>query len=142
MCMCIMNNSKSVLLYISLYYLINYLFISPMPPLQNHFIFHYRMKVVTHRISLIFSSNDFRVVCRVGAGDGYSVFVSDSGMMMSCGDGTFGCLGHCDWNNSIRPRLIGECTHLECGVYLTDNDAVQGRVGRFSNSLLHTVFVI
>jgi hypothetical protein len=65
-------------------------------------------------LTLIFSSGG-----RVGAGDGYSVFVSDSGMMMSCGDGTFGCLGHCDWNNSIRPRLIGECTTLECGVYLT-----------------------
>lgn len=45
---------------------------------------------------------------RIGAGDGYSVFVSESGMMMTCGDGTFGCLGHGDWNNSIRPRLIGE----------------------------------
>lgn len=43
---------------------------------------------------------------RVGAGDAYSVFVSDSGMMMTCGDGTFGCLGHGDWNNSIRPHLI------------------------------------
>ncbi|XP_069689683.1 serine/threonine-protein kinase Nek8-like isoform X2 [Periplaneta americana] len=43
---------------------------------------------------------------RIGAGDGYSVFVSDSGMMMTCGDGTFGCLGHGDWNNSVRPRLV------------------------------------
>ncbi|XP_021939343.1 serine/threonine-protein kinase Nek8-like isoform X2 [Zootermopsis nevadensis] len=43
---------------------------------------------------------------RIGAGDGYSVFVSDSGMVMTCGDGTFGCLGHGDWNNSTRPRLI------------------------------------
>jgi len=67
----------------------------------------------------------------VGAGDGYSVFVSDSGMMMSCGDGTFGCLGHCDWNNFIRPRLIGECTLLECGVYLTVNDIVEGKEGIF-----------
>lgn len=47
-------------------------------------------------------------VGRIGAGDGYSVFVSDSGMVMTCGDGTFGCLGHGDWNNSTRPRLIGE----------------------------------
>lgn len=43
----------------------------------------------------------------VGAGDGYSVFVSDSGMLMTCGDGTFGCLGHGDWNNVSRPKLIG-----------------------------------
>lgn len=67
----------------------------------------------------------------MGAGDGYSVFVSDSGMMMSCGDGTFGCLGHCDWNNCIRPRLIGECTILKCGVYLTVNDIMEGKEGIF-----------
>ncbi|XP_049779795.1 serine/threonine-protein kinase Nek8 [Schistocerca cancellata] len=45
-------------------------------------------------------------VHRVGAGDGYSVFVSDSGMLMTCGDGTFGCLGHGDWNNCLRPKLV------------------------------------
>lgn len=44
----------------------------------------------------------------IAAGDGYSVFVSDSGMLMTCGDGTFGCLGHGDWNNFARPRLIGK----------------------------------
>lgn len=44
---------------------------------------------------------------RIGAGDGFSAFVSDSGMVMTCGDGTFGCLGHGDWNNENKPRLIG-----------------------------------
>ena len=33
-------------------------------------------------------------------------------MMMTCGDGTFGCLGHGDWNNSVRPRLVGEYEFL------------------------------
>ncbi|XP_063218501.1 serine/threonine-protein kinase Nek8-like [Bacillus rossius redtenbacheri] len=45
-------------------------------------------------------------ITRVGAGDGYSAFVSDSGMLMTCGDGTFGCLGHGDWNNVLRPKLV------------------------------------
>jgi len=43
----------------------------------------------------------------VGAGDGFSVFVSGSGMLMTCGDGSFGCLGHSDWNNLSKPKLIG-----------------------------------
>lgn len=38
---------------------------------------------------------------------------------MTCGDGTFGCLGHGDWNNSIRPHLIGECPFLEHRLCLT-----------------------
>ena len=60
----------------------------------------------------------------IGAGDGYSVFVSDSGMLMTCGDGTFGCLGHGDWNNSSRPRLIGnnlEFYYVSCNNRKIDN---------------------
>ena len=43
---------------------------------------------------------------QVGAGDGFSVFSSDNGIVMTCGDGSFGALGHGDWNSCARPTLI------------------------------------
>ncbi|KAE8741539.1 hypothetical protein FOCC_FOCC012923, partial [Frankliniella occidentalis] len=48
------------------------------------------------------------VVCllRVGAGDGFSVFASDSGAVLTCGDGAEGCLGHGDYSHCVRPRLV------------------------------------
>ena len=59
-----------------------------------------------------------KVICfRVGAGDGFSVFVTDSGMVMTCGDGTFGCLGHGDWNNVTKPKLIGKFCKLYRNTY-------------------------
>ena len=33
-------------------------------------------------------------ITKVGAGDGFSVFASDNGILMTCGDGTLGCLGN------------------------------------------------
>ena len=45
-------------------------------------------------------------ITRVGAGDGFSVFSSDNGIVMTCGDGSFGALGHGDWNSCARPTLI------------------------------------
>lgn len=37
---------------------------------------------------------------------GFSVFASDNGIVMTCGDGTYGCLGHGNWNNSSTPKLV------------------------------------
>ena len=31
---------------------------------------------------------------------------SDNGIVMTCGDGSFGVLGHGDWNSSSKPKLI------------------------------------
>ncbi|XP_059148769.1 uncharacterized protein LOC131935999 [Physella acuta] len=39
-------------------------------------------------------------------GLGFSVFGSDNGLVLTCGDGSNGCLGHGDWCNETRPRLI------------------------------------
>ena len=36
-------------------------------------------------------------ITKVGAGDGFSVFASDNGIVMTCGDGTLGCLGKCQF---------------------------------------------
>ncbi|XP_066264089.1 uncharacterized protein [Branchiostoma lanceolatum] len=45
-------------------------------------------------------------IVRACCGDGFSVFVSDNGIVMTCGDGSNGCLGHGDWMSASRPRLI------------------------------------
>lgn len=45
-------------------------------------------------------------ITRVGAGDGFSLFTSDNGIVMTCGDGSFGALGHADWQSLSRPKLI------------------------------------
>jgi hypothetical protein len=33
-------------------------------------------------------------------------YFSDNGIVMTCGDGSFGALGHGDWNSVARPKLI------------------------------------
>jgi hypothetical protein len=33
-------------------------------------------------------------------------YLSDNGIVMTCGDGSFGALGHGDWNSVARPKLI------------------------------------
>ncbi|XP_034248266.1 serine/threonine-protein kinase Nek8-like [Thrips palmi] len=45
-------------------------------------------------------------ITRVAAGDGFSVFASDSGAVLTCGDGAEGCLGHGDYSHCVRPRLV------------------------------------
>lgn len=49
-----------------------------------------------------------KAITRVCAGDGFSIFASDNGIVMTCGDGTSGCLGHGNWNSSTKPKLIGK----------------------------------
>ncbi|XP_048236777.1 uncharacterized protein LOC124117551 isoform X2 [Haliotis rufescens] len=39
-------------------------------------------------------------------GDGFSLFTSDNGLVLTCGDGSKGCLGHDDWSSTSKPRLI------------------------------------
>ena len=52
-------------------------------------------------------------ITRVGAGHGFSVFSSDNGIVMTCGDGAFGALGHGDWNSSARPLLIEQLLSVD-----------------------------
>ncbi|XP_075231807.1 serine/threonine-protein kinase Nek8-like [Lycorma delicatula] len=61
-----------------------------------------------------------RSIIKIGAGDGFSVFVSDSGVIMTCGDGTFGSLGHGDFLRIIKPRLVEkllsvDVVEMSCG---------------------------
>ncbi|CAE1157357.1 Serine/threonine-protein kinase nekl-2,Serine/threonine-protein kinase Nek8,Serine/threonine-protein kinase Nek3,Serine/threonine-protein kinase Nek1,Serine/threonine-protein kinase Nek5,Serine/threonine-protein kinase Nek2,Probable serine/threonine-protein kinase nek3,Serine/threonine-protein kinase Nek4 [Acanthosepion pharaonis] len=47
-----------------------------------------------------------KAISRACCGDGFSAFLSENGIVMTCGDGSKGCLGHGDWNSNLRPRLI------------------------------------
>lgn len=48
------------------------------------------------------------------------MFVTDNGIVMTCGLGDLGCLGHGDWINSTKPKLIEallsfDVTSVSCG---------------------------
>ncbi|XP_067827514.1 uncharacterized protein [Heptranchias perlo] len=47
-----------------------------------------------------------KFIVRACCGDGFSVFVSDNGIVMTSGDGAQGCLGHGDHFSTSRPCLI------------------------------------
>ncbi|XP_047483303.1 serine/threonine-protein kinase Nek8-like [Penaeus chinensis] len=54
-------------------------------------------------------------ITRVCAGDGFSIFASDNGIVMTCGDGTSGCLGHGNWNSSAKPKLVERLLSVDVG---------------------------
>lgn len=70
-------------------------------------------------------------VTLVCCGHGFSIFGSDNGLVLTCGDGTNGCLGHGDWSSINRPRLIEsllsfDVTAMACGM---NHVVVLGRKG-------------
>ena len=57
---------------------------------------------------------------RVECGGEFSVFASDNGLLMSCGRGETGALGHGDFKDCLRPKLIEgllshDVTVMSCG---------------------------
>ncbi|XP_029199657.2 uncharacterized protein LOC114964483 isoform X1 [Acropora millepora] len=59
-------------------------------------------------------------ILRVCCGGDFTVFVTDNGIVMTCGMGEQGCLGHGDWSNSSKPKLIEallsfDVTCVSCG---------------------------
>jgi len=53
-------------------------------------------------VELLRGKSITRVVC----GDFYTAFLSDNGIILTCGQGDFGCLGHADWKTLTRPKLL------------------------------------
>ena len=58
---------------------------------------------------------------RVECGGEFSVFINDNGIIMSCGQGDMGALGHGDLKDCLKPRLIEallshDVTAVSCGV--------------------------
>ena len=45
------------------------------------------------------------------------MFSSDNGIVLTCGDGSTGCLGHGDWLCISRPRLIEALLRSDGAVY-------------------------
>ena len=43
---------------------------------------------------------------RAECGGEFSVFVSDNGILMTCGRGDKGALGHGEFSDALKPRLI------------------------------------
>lgn len=61
-----------------------------------------------------------KTIWRVSCGDKFTVFVTDNGIVMTCGQGELGCLGHGDWSSSSKPKLIEallsfDVTSVSCG---------------------------
>ena len=61
-----------------------------------------------------------KAVAHVCCGANFTVFGSANGIVMTCGDGSKGCLGHGDWNSLNKPRLIEallsvDATSVACG---------------------------
>ncbi|XP_071033835.1 serine/threonine-protein kinase Nek8 isoform X3 [Parasteatoda tepidariorum] len=52
-------------------------------------------------------------IARVCAGEGFSVFSSDNGILMTCGNGSQGCLGHGDWNMCVKPKIIEKLLSID-----------------------------
>ncbi|GIY41712.1 hypothetical protein CDAR_428491 [Caerostris darwini] len=70
-------------------------------------------------------------ITRICAGEGFSIFSSDNGILMACGNGSQGCLGHGDWNMCVKPKLIEkllsvDISDVSCGPH---HVVVVGREG-------------
>lgn len=55
----------------------------------------------------------FFLPLRASCGDYFTTFLTDNGLVLTCGQGEFGCLGHGDWNSITRPKLVDELLTLD-----------------------------
>lgn len=59
----------------------------------------------THKPFVINELNHRKIV-QVAAGNDFSVFLSKTGLVMTCGDGSTGCLGRGNWLSSFKPCMV------------------------------------
>lgn len=69
---------------------------------------------------LIINELNHRKIIQVAAGDNFSVFLSKTGIVMTCGDGSKGCLGYGSLLNSFKPCMVEsllnhDVTYVACG---------------------------
>ncbi|PAA47652.1 hypothetical protein BOX15_Mlig020116g1 [Macrostomum lignano] len=72
-------------------------------------------------------------ISRATCGLAFSVFTSDNGIVMTCGSGSHGCLGHGDWVSVARPKLIESLLSVDvaaiaCGPQHVVAASKEGRV--------------
>ncbi|GAB6032380.1 hypothetical protein CHUAL_011021 [Chamberlinius hualienensis] len=63
-----------------------------------------------------------KCVTMIGCGDGFSIFACSNGIVMTCGDGSKGCLGHGDRSSTFKPKVLEKllCVNVsavECGAH-------------------------
>lgn len=63
--------------------------------------------------------NRFNIISSC-AGEGFSIFLSNYGVVLSCGDNSKGCLGHNNTASIMTPKVIGKT--LKWFVYIADFD--------------------
>ncbi|XP_066917979.1 uncharacterized protein [Clytia hemisphaerica] len=61
-------------------------------------------------------------IVKACCGDYFTTFLSDNGLVLTCGQGEYGSLGHGDWNSIARPKLLDalltlDIASLETGAY-------------------------
>ncbi|XP_028402383.1 uncharacterized protein LOC114525324 [Dendronephthya gigantea] len=49
------------------------------------------------------------------SGDRFTVLLTDNGIVMSFGDGDYGCMGHGDWSSVSRPKLVEGLLAVDTG---------------------------
>eukprot|EP00794_Sanderia_malayensis_P019542 gene19542-21474_t len=59
-------------------------------------------------------------ILRASCGDDFTAFLSDNGLLLTCGRGDYGCLGHGNWTTLLKPKLNDELLtrdviSLSCG---------------------------
>ncbi|XP_065064010.1 uncharacterized protein LOC135690390 isoform X1 [Rhopilema esculentum] len=47
-------------------------------------------------------------ILRASCGDNFTAFLSDNGLLLTCGQGELGCLGHGNWLDAGKPKLIDD----------------------------------
>lgn len=62
-----------------------------------------------------------RKITQVAAGNEFSVFLSRTGLVLSCGSGSTGCLGHGDFEDCCTPTLVKslmstDVISISCGI--------------------------
>ncbi len=85
-----------------------------------------------------------RSITHVGAGAGFSVFTSDNGIVMTCGDGSFGALGHGDWHSSALPKMVESLLSVDVSAIACGAEhvvVVSGKVGEKGRDI-HSLSII
>ncbi len=49
--------------------------------------------------------NPVHFCCRASCGNNFTAFLSDNGLLLTCGQGDYGCLGHGNWDTLLKPKL-------------------------------------
>ena len=62
----------------------------------------------------IFAAHLYDQIClQIISTNYFTTFLSDNGLVLTCGQGEYGTLGHGDWNSITRPKLVDALLTLD-----------------------------